>query len=122
MGGVKLKKVMVVFEEKCIGCGICELICSYQRVGEYNPKKSFIKILSNKEVNAFFPVIHICCTECGKCVEFCPTSALQLVTQSQAILLRKKKKVSIAPLIGDEINGEIIWMERKNSINKSKYR
>ncbi|MFQ6111969.1 MAG: 4Fe-4S binding protein, partial [Nitrospinota bacterium] len=32
----------MVDPENCTACGICELICSFEHHGQYNPKKSYI--------------------------------------------------------------------------------
>ncbi|MEM3578742.1 MAG: 4Fe-4S binding protein [Candidatus Bathyarchaeia archaeon] len=93
-----MKKVLVFDGEKCVACKICELVCSFNVTGEYNPKRAFIKILSNPEFCVFIPVLNMGCKECGKCVEACPTQALKFVQSDEAALLRKKGKIGVFPV------------------------
>lgn len=94
---------LIVEPEKCTACRICELVCSFGRDGEYNPNRSFIRVLRNTEMNVHIPVLQINapCDECGKCVESCPTKALQFVKPEEAALIRKNNSIGLfpAPLI-----------------------
>jgi Fe-S-cluster-containing hydrogenase component 2 len=54
----KLKKVLVFDSNKCTGCRICEFTCSMGHFEEFNPQKSHIKILKNKEMD-----LNIACLE-----------------------------------------------------------
>lgn len=92
-----MQKVPVVDPEKCIGCRICELVCSSRDGGGYNPKKSFVKVLSNNEMSVRIPVFSINCISCGRCVKFCPTNAIQLVDPGQAAIIRKNSKIPSIP-------------------------
>lgn len=47
---------------KCIGCGLCQIVCPH-RVFEIQSRKAVI-IFSNK------------CIECGACMSNCPTGAV----------------------------------------------
>lgn len=40
----------------CVGCGICELACSFNKVGEFGRSRSAIRVFDNEE-NDIFPVI-----------------------------------------------------------------
>lgn len=91
---------MVVTPERCTRCRICELVCSFAKSGEYNPQKSLIKILSNKELNLNIPVLRVSCDLCGgeeRCVHSCPTGVLQFVTFDEAMLMRKDVKLGRFP-------------------------
>ena len=96
-----MEKVLVVDPEKCTRCRICELTCSFTKRGEYNPKKSFIKVISNKDMNVNIPVLLATCDFCGKCVDSCPKKVLQFVELDEAALLRRETKMGRfpAPLI-----------------------
>ncbi len=53
----------VLNENKCISCGDCMAVCSYDAIHFENGK----------------PVIDVNkCTGCGECVEVCPTGALSM--------------------------------------------
>ena len=96
-----MEKTLIVDAEKCGGCRVCELICSMEKFGEYNPEKSFIKILKNQELNINIPAITIACDFCGECVKWCFDEAITIVDRHEAIVTRKEVKVGKfpAPLI-----------------------
>jgi carbon-monoxide dehydrogenase iron sulfur subunit len=65
-------KVLVTNNQLCIGCRLCEDVCSYSWYKEANRGKSSIRIgsLGNAEWET------AACNQCGKCIEVCPTQAL----------------------------------------------
>lgn len=101
-GDEKLEKVLIVDLDKCTGCRICELVCSMVKEKEFNPRKSLIKVLRNKEVDANFVVLSNKCDYCGDCIEWCTPEALSFVNMEEAILSWKGAKLGRvpAPLFG----------------------
>jgi len=63
---------------KCVGCCVCEYVCSMKNEGTYNPTKSRIRVV---RLNPFVNVAIACrlCEE-PQCVTACPREAL---TQSE---------------------------------------
>lgn len=50
----------IIFDaDRCTGCRICELVCSMAKHGEYNPKKSLIRLMVNEEAEVYVPVLDI---------------------------------------------------------------
>ena len=94
----ELSKVLVVDVDNCTGCRICELVCSMEKQGEYNPKKSLIRVIRNKEAHVNIPVLDMKCDFCGECVDWCPTKALSLVNLGEAIAMRKGAKIGSFPI------------------------
>ena len=92
-----MDKVLIVDGEKCTGCQVCELICSSVRTGEYNPGKSYIKVLKNMELDVNIPVISQQCNSCGKCTEWCFTKAIRFVSMGEAAIFRKKATIGEFP-------------------------
>jgi ferredoxin len=91
--------ILVVDAEKCTGCKICELVCSFNITNEYNPRKSLIKIINNREFGVFIPVLKESdCKGCEKCVKACPTQALFFVEPKEAALMRGKNKIGVFPI------------------------
>ena len=64
------------YYDRCVGCGICSLICSLTHDKIFSIEKARIKIEKNYPsleapiIKAYF------CVNCGKCVEICPSGAL----------------------------------------------
>ena len=102
-----MNRALIVDVDNCIGCKICELVCSMKIYGEYNPSKSYIKVLQNKELDLNLPVLNVKCVEyqsgCSKCVDFCPTKCLRFTSLKEGALERKGIRIGVipAPLMGE---------------------
>ena len=95
----KSKEMAVIFDaDKCTGCRICELACSHYHQNEYNPKKSFIRIMANEEAQVYIPILDIQCTFCGQCVDACPVDALKNVGLAEGIGMMKGGTMGTFPL------------------------
>lgn len=70
-------KYIVLDLERCTGCSVCELVCSFTKFKVFNPRKSSIRISYNYEVGRVEAVT--VCNQCGLCVNHCPTGALRVV-------------------------------------------
>ncbi len=95
-----MEKTLIVDPERCSGCGICELVCSFKKWGIYNPKKAFIRIVTNKDLGFSIPMILPNCDLCNGeelCVHSCPKNVLQFLDLNQAALLRKKQVLGRFP-------------------------
>lgn len=59
---------------KCVGCQICEYICSYTKTGEFNTYRSRIRTVRAEEVL----ITAVACRTCedAPCVIACPRDAL----------------------------------------------
>lgn len=60
--------------EKCIGCQLCEYVCSYTKTGEYNTYRSRIRTIRVDEIL----ITAIACRTCedAPCVSVCTRDAL----------------------------------------------
>jgi len=76
-------KALQIEPEKCTGCLQCELACSYQAEGVFNPSKSRIKIFIFHDEGRFVPYT---CTQCAEawCMHACPVEAIVLNAETGA--------------------------------------
>lgn len=69
-----------VNKDKCVGCRTCELACSFQKSGVFNPEKSNIRIYFDSEGGLDIKIQASCdCSEVERplCVELCPVGAIE---------------------------------------------
>lgn len=93
-------KALIVDAEKCTGCCVCELICSSYHYGEYNPKKSFIKIFKNEEMCINIPLLSVRCDLCNgeeMCTKWCPERILTFTPWNEVAKQRKDMKIGRFP-------------------------
>lgn len=60
--------------DKCTGCHVCQLICSFSHFGLFIPSKSFIRV----EIGYPYTKKPITCTLCEECVDACVQEALAI--------------------------------------------
>jgi Fe-S-cluster-containing dehydrogenase component len=65
----------MISPEKCIGCRSCELICSFGKQKEFNPRNAAISVFSYDEAALSVPLMCMQCEE-PSCMKVCPTSAI----------------------------------------------
>ncbi len=63
--------------EKCTGCLQCEMACSFENEGVFNPAKSRIKVFTFHHEGRFAPYT---CTQCEEawCLHSCPVESIQI--------------------------------------------
>ncbi len=61
--------------DKCTGCSICQLACSMDLTGGYNPRRSRLDIRHKNEHLFHMPVV---CSQCENayCMQVCPVNAI----------------------------------------------
>ena len=74
------------YREKCTGCRMCEVICSF-RDGVVNPRRSRIRVIRASDGDEL-PTV---CYQCGrpKCAEACPTGAIVRGLETIKIITQK---------------------------------
>ena len=86
------KKPRYVDEQKCVACDLCTTVCPIEVPDEYNAKLNNRKAIYINVPNLHPPVYVIdesMCKfhDCAKCVEVCPTNAIDLDQKSERITL-----------------------------------
>ncbi|UJS25990.1 4Fe-4S dicluster domain-containing protein [Thiothrix winogradskyi] len=68
-------KSLYINPEKCTGCLQCEMACSYENEGGFNPSRSRIKVFTFHDAGRFVPYT---CTQCDEawCLKACPVDAI----------------------------------------------
>jgi Fe-S-cluster-containing hydrogenase component 2 len=70
-----LSKILTISPEKCLGCRSCELICAFNKTGEFNPKEAAVTVLSFEEAAIAIPVMCMQCEDAA-CMKVCPVGAI----------------------------------------------
>ena len=72
-----MMKALVIDPGKCTGCKQCEMACSYENEGVFNPSKSRIRVFDFHEEARFVPYT---CTQCDEawCQKACPVDAISV--------------------------------------------
>jgi len=98
-----MEKVLITDGDSCTGCRVCELVCSMTKFGEYNPKKSYIKVMRNREMDVNILTLDLRCDFCNKCVEWCIPKAIKFVSLEEAAIIRKRNNIGTfpAPLVSE---------------------
>jgi TPP-dependent indolepyruvate ferredoxin oxidoreductase alpha subunit len=75
--------------DKCVGCGICEYVCSFEKEKVFNPLKSRIRSV---RIGQTFNTAITCkaCTD-APCIKACPEKALERSRETGAILVYNEK-------------------------------
>lgn len=71
-----MAKGIVISPDKCTGCRICELACSFNKSDSFNPKDAAISVLEFYEVGLQVPMTCLQCDE-PHCAAVCPVNALE---------------------------------------------
>ena len=82
-----MEKSLHIDPGKCTGCLQCEMACSFENEGVFNPAKSRIKVFTFHEEGSFVPYT---CTQCVEawCMQACPVDAIvvNLATGAKDVL------------------------------------
>lgn len=71
----KMAKVLMIHPDKCTGCRSCELACSFQHGGAFQPTTSRVHVYTWEREGMSVPMM---CQQCdpAACVSVCPTGAM----------------------------------------------
>jgi Fe-S-cluster-containing hydrogenase component 2 len=91
-----MQRSLLIEPAKCTGCLQCELACSLDNEGLFNPSKSRIKVFNFHDEGRFVPYT---CTQCAEawCLKACPVDAISVDAVSGA------KVVSDALCVGCKV-------------------
>lgn len=84
-------EVLTLHPDKCTGCRVCEIACSYHFDKLFNRKSYSIEVARNEKEGIFLPVVHTIQTSKRKacdlckgeqkplCIKYCTVGAIELI-------------------------------------------
>lgn len=85
-----MAKGIVISPDKCTGCRICELACSFTKNDLFNPKDSAISVLAYDEAGLQVPMT---CLQCDTphCMTVCTVNAITKDSKTGVVRVDKDK-------------------------------
>ena len=79
-------KVLRITPQRCTGCMRCEIACSYEQSGAFQPAKSVIRISPFEAHTSYAPYT---CTQCDEawCMVACPVNAITISPVGAKVIL-----------------------------------
>ena len=79
-------KVLRITPQRCTGCMRCEIACSYEQSGVFQPPKSVIRISPFEAHTSYAPYT---CTQCDEawCMVACPVNAITISLVGAKVIL-----------------------------------
>lgn len=84
-----MSKILTISPNKCLNCGSCELICSLNKTGGFNPRESAVNVLFYEKAAVSVPVMCMQCEDAA-CMKVCPVGAISR-DENGAVLSDPKK-------------------------------
>jgi len=83
------RKFIAADPEKCVGCVVCELACSFEKEKAFNPMKSRIRAVRMHQLINLAVTCRLC--ENPPCVAACPRDALEQSEEDGLIMVDDDK-------------------------------
>jgi Fe-S-cluster-containing hydrogenase component 2 len=111
-------KVLHIYPEKCVGCKLCELACSFGHFEAFDPSISFIKNAGFYDEPFFF--VSVTCFQCEEpyCTEICPAKALKRNGETGAVTVDRDRCVGCKMCTLACPFGNIIFLENDGVVAK----
>jgi carbon-monoxide dehydrogenase iron sulfur subunit len=85
-----MKKMLIVDADRCIGCRMCEAVCSLVHYGAIGISHARLKVLRYDNAAFFNPVVCMQC-EVPNCASVCPSNAISKNPETGVVKVSKKK-------------------------------
>ena len=68
---------ITVTPERCVGCRLCELACSFAHQGSFNPQQAAIRVIFHDDGRLSISTTEVCAAcRLPLCAVFCPAGAI----------------------------------------------
>ena len=106
-----MARIMVVDQERCTGCRLCEMVCSVRKEGMSDPARARIHVIKWEMEGFCLPMF---CQHCEEplCAAVCPVNAIQRdealgrVMVDPALCVGCRACLSVCPLGGIGFDGK----------------
>ena len=85
-----MKKMLVVNADLCIGCRMCEAVCSLVHYGAIGISHARLRVVRYDNAAFFNPVVCMQC-EAPYCASVCPSKAISKNSETGVVKVSKKK-------------------------------
>ncbi len=89
MAAARPRKFVAADPDKCVGCSVCEYICSFEKEKVFNPLKSRIRAVRLRPPINLAVTCRLC--ENPPCVTACPREALEQSEETGVIMVDADK-------------------------------
>jgi Fe-S-cluster-containing hydrogenase component 2 len=94
-GRKPVNKKLYAVKDLCVGCRICEVMCSLKHNGTGNPYRARLKItLPQGNAYNFTPIICRHCKNPPPCMQACPVNAFYIDPNTEAAVIDSAKCIS----------------------------
>jgi len=90
-------KILKTYPERCIGCLVCEAVCSEFYFQVSDSERSAIRILEDDSGEADYRIL--VCQQLGDCLDVCPATAIRRL-KSGVVTISKSKCVGCYACVG----------------------
>ncbi|TEB16405.1 Anaerobic dimethyl sulfoxide reductase chain B [Pelotomaculum sp. FP] len=111
-----MSKILMISPEKCLSCRTCEIICSFGKTNEFNPKHAAVNVLIYEEAAIAVPVMCMQC-ENPSCKKVCPVGAIEF-NDAGAVVINKDKCIGCRMCISACPLGNIIYNGKERKMVK----
>lgn len=85
-----MEKILIYDKDRCTGCSLCALICSFTHRGKFSFVGSRISVRKDEVLNIFIPSF---CLQCGEhpCHDVCPVDAIYFNEDLSILVVNEEK-------------------------------
>lgn len=112
-----MSKGIVISPEKCTGCRTCELVCSFYKIDEFNPKDAAISVLSYDEAGIQVPMTCLQCDE-PHCMTVCAVKAITKDSKTGTVHVNSEKCIGCKMCVSACPFGNMTYSSRLKKVIK----